>query len=236
MPFDIPALRAASWNIRSLLHHLPAMASPEPSTGTPRRIPGGYRLVVGGAAGGVAILVRRFLTTLADRIHTVELVPRRVIRATLTRGDDRLDLVNIHNEGLTRADRAFMLADFRGTERLRRETRAARLLCGGDFNFDSAHTEVTHITAAGRAHTRPRSRDRDRWTAILAKLLEVSPETEMRFAPASVAAPTSSDRTPADPPQLAELVGSGSSMSTRCWRRRCAYAPRRTRARCTEAR
>lgn len=133
-------------------------------------------------AGGVAILASKSLAAQATTITAAELVRGRILRLSLARGDeDRIDLVHVHNEGLSRADRAAVLADFRSTARLRH---AARLVCGGDFNFDAAHSEVTHITAAGRVHTHPRTRDRARWAGILTTLLEASPEMETRFAPA----------------------------------------------------
>lgn len=103
----------------------------------------------------MAILVSKVLAAQADAIHTVEIVPARVLRVTFTRGDsDRLDLVNV---------RTAITADFLDRARLRQRTRAPRLLCGGDFNFDATLSEVTHITAAGRAHNHTRTRDRARW-------------------------------------------------------------------------
>lgn len=82
-----------------------------------------------GTAGGVAILVSRTMAAHADAIAAVELIPGRILRVTLTRGTtDRLDLANIHKEGLSRFDRAAVLADFRDTERLRSQTRATHTL------------------------------------------------------------------------------------------------------------
>lgn len=133
MPFAMPAIRMASWNIRSLLHHLPHMAQ---AKGTQvlrllsqhdlvylQAVRGGRDTVVraidryaathvgrvstrhDGAARGVAVWVSKLLASQAHAITTVDIIPGRVLRDTLTRGDsDRLDRVNIHNEGLTRAD------------------------------------------------------------------------------------------------------------------------------------
>lgn len=139
-----------------------------------------------GSAGGVVILVRYTIVSQATEIEAAPLVHGRVLRLTLKRGaTDRLDLANVHNEGLSNHDRASILADFRATERFRRQSGAARMLCGGDFNFDASHSTVAHVTAAGRVHTHPRTRDWLRWTSILSQLREAAPEAETRLAPVS---------------------------------------------------
>lgn len=141
---------------------------------------------VDGTSGGVVILVSNAIVAQATEVEATPLIHGRVLRLTLKRGvTDRLDLVNVHNEGLSNHDRAAILTDFRASERLRSQYNAARLLCGGDFNLDASHSEVTHVTAAGRVHTHPRTRDRLRWNNILAPLVEAAPEAETRFAPVS---------------------------------------------------
>lgn len=82
-----------------------------------------------GASGGVVILVSNAIVKLATEVEAFPIVLGRVLRLTLRRGNsDRLDLVNVHNEGLSCQDRAHVLADFRATAIQRGKCEAARLL------------------------------------------------------------------------------------------------------------
>lgn len=86
---------------------------------------------------------------MTTHVEAVPVVAGRVLRVSQRRGtSNRLDLVNIHNENFTAADRWRIQADFSASATARRAVRAARLLCGGDFNFDAEHAHVTHVTAA----------------------------------------------------------------------------------------
>lgn len=111
-----------------------------------------------GLAGGLIVLVSQTIAPLATHVEAVPIVPGRVLRLTLRRSrSDRLDLVNVHNGCLTTTDRRRIQDDFRAWATARCGVGAARLVCGGDFNFDAGHAHVTHVTAHPPSRPWPRS-------------------------------------------------------------------------------
>lgn len=147
-------LSAATWNTRSLLHHVPATAQAKDTQLTRllathdvvllQEVRGDHDMVHRAAmrhrathacwtstsptcmAGGLIVFVSQSIAAMATQVESAPLVPGRVLRLTLCRSHiDRLDLVNVHNESLTSSDRRRIQNDLRACSAARRATSAA---------------------------------------------------------------------------------------------------------------